>query len=315
MIVNNANLDFIFIQGDLRFQAGLTQGAPTFYERICSIVPSSTRENHYGWIDRLPGLREWLGERVVQNVSTREYTLKNKLFEDTLGLDRIDIEDDQLGVFNMSLDMLAYQVRIFPDAKLVTPLIQGGEDAGSIGFDGVSFFSASHPVNLDNSGAGTYSNYDSTGVALTAPNFQAKRAQMMGLKGADGSPLGVYPNLLMVPPALEATARQILNAEFIAPAAAFGMNAAGGYQSNVLKGSADLIVNPYLAGEDTTWYLFDTRFPIKPFVFQTREAPLFTYKNSPTDDNVFRLNKFLYGVSTRCNAGYALPFLAYKGVA
>lgn len=313
MIVNNANLDFIFIQGDLRFQAGLTQGAPTFYEKICTTVPSSTRENHYGFIDRLPGMREWLGERVIQNISAREYTLKNKLFEDSLALDRLDIEDDQLGLFNMSLDMLAYQVRVFPD-KLVTSLIQHGEDATSLCYDGKAFFATDHPVNID-SGTTTWSNYDSTGKALTAGNFQAARAQMQGLVGSDGTPLGVYPTLLLVPPALEATARQILNAEFIAPGAAFGQNASSVVQTNVLKGSADLLVVPWLAGEDTTWYLLDTRFPIKPFIFQTREPAKFTYKNSPTDDNVFRLNKFVYGADVRCNAGYSLPFLAYKAVA
>lgn len=315
MIVNNANLDFIFIQGDLRFQGGLTKGPPLFYEQICSIVPSSTRENHYGWIDRLPGLREWLGERVVNNVAAREYTLKNRIFEDTLGLDRIDIEDDQLGVFNMSLDMLAFATRVFPDQKLVTPLLQNGQLSTSVAYDNQPFFSTAHPTNVDNPGGTTYTNYDASGMALTAANFQTVRARMMGIVGADGAPLGVYPNVMMVPPALEATARQILNAEFIAPAAAFGQNAAGGFQSNVLKGSADLIVNPWLAGQDTTWYLMDTRFPIKPFIYQTREAPSFVYKTSPTDEAVFRLNKFLYGVSTRANAGYSLPFLAYKGAA
>lgn len=315
MIVNNDNLSFIFVQGDLRFQQGLTQGAPLFYDRLCSIVPSSTRENHYGWIDRIDGLREWLGERVVDNIRTREYTLKNKTFEKTLGLDREDIEDDQLGIFNMSLDMLSFQVRNFPDAKLVTPLLQGGEDAGSLCFDGLPFFSASHPVDLDDGGKGTYSNYDSTGVALSSTNFATKRAAMAALKGSDGSPLGVMPNILMVPPALEITGRQILQATMNAPAAAVGQNAANYTQQNVLVGMAELVVNPWLAGEDTTWYLLDTRFPIRPFVYQTREAFKYTYKNSPTDDNVWRLKKFLYGVDGRCNAGYALPFLAYKGVA
>lgn len=314
MEITNSNLDFIFIQGDLRYQTAYTK-APSYYEQLATVVPSSTRQNNYGWIGRLPKMREWLGERIVNNISTREYTIVNKAYESTLGLKREEILDDQLGVFNMGLDFLGLEAKLWPDS-LVVDLMQNGHTVGKVPcFDGQAFFSASHPVDVDDAGKGTFSNYSSTGMALTAPNFNTVRSTMMAYKAEDGRPLGVMPNLLVVPPALELAARQILQGTFIAPAAALGQGAANTVQSNVLSGMADILVHPYLAGQDTTWYLLDTRFPIKPFIWQLREPVEFTYKNSPTDENVFKRREFLYGVYGRGNAGVSLPFLAYKAVA
>lgn len=315
MEVTNPNLSFIFIQGDLRFQGALLK-TQSFWDKFATEVPSNTRENHYGWIGRLPKMREWLGERVVNSISTREYTVKNKIYEATLGLKREDILDDQLGVFNMSLDMLGMQAKLWPDTILVD-MLQNGHTAGAAYgcYDGQPYYSANHPINIDDSSAGTYSNYSSTGMALTAANFNAVRSAMIAWKGEDGRPLGVMPNLLVIPPLLEVAARQILQSTFIAPAVAVGQNAASTVQSNVLTGMADILVHPYLSGQDTTWYLMDTRFPIRPFIWQLREPIHFDYKNSPTDDNVFKRREFLYGVFGRGNAGVTLPFLSYKAVA
>ncbi|MBI4797037.1 MAG: Mu-like prophage major head subunit gpT family protein [Deltaproteobacteria bacterium] len=77
---------------------------------------------------------------------------------------------------------------------------------------------------------------------LDLANYAAARAAMMTLKNADGRPLGVRPNLLVVPPALEATAREILHSQFVIADAA-----AGGMKSNVWQNSANLLVAPELA--------------------------------------------------------------------
>ncbi len=315
MIVNAQTLDFLFYQADFRYQATLLK-TPSFAEQIASVVPSSTRENHYGWIGRIPKIREWIGERQVNNLASRSYVLVNKEWEDTVGIKRVDIEDDQFGLFNMGVDMLAMQAKIWPD-RLITDILRNGHTSGLPyqAYDGQPFFSASHPVNVDQP-ATTFSNYSSTGMALTGANYQTVRQNMGAFVGEDGSPLGIIPNVLMVPPQLEQQGRQILNADFIAPAAAIGQNAASVMQSNTLKGSAELIVNPWLAGDATTWYLFSAQFPIKPFVFQLRQAPEFVYKTNPNDDeSVWRVNQFQYGVYARGNAGFSLPFLAYKAVA
>ena len=57
-----------------------------------------------------------------------------------------------------------------------------------------------------------------------------------GLRDSNGRPLGIKPNLLVVPPALESKGLKLLNSE----------NAAGG-ETNEWKGTAELLVVPWLA--------------------------------------------------------------------
>jgi len=83
--------------------------------------------------------------------------------------------------------------------------------------------------------------YKSTNT-LSASSYAAARAAMMSIANADGRKLGVTPNLLVVPPSLEATARELLNADTI-----IGDPTAGGAKTNVWRGSADLLVVPELA--------------------------------------------------------------------
>jgi phage major head subunit gpT-like protein len=79
-------------------------------------------------------------------------------------------------------------------------------------------------------------------LALTPANYAAARAAMMSLTNADGRPLGITPTLLIVPPSLEAAARTILNADFILSA-----GSTGGGETNIWKGTANLMVIPELA--------------------------------------------------------------------
>lgn len=70
---------------------------------------------------------------------------------------------------------------------------------------------------------------------LTAANYAAARAAMQTFTSDGGRKLGVNPNVLVVPPALEEAALNLLNTEY----------GAGG-ASNPWKGTAQLIVTPYL---------------------------------------------------------------------
>ena len=77
--------------------------------------------------------------------------------------------------------------------------------------------------------------------SLNATNYATARTAMMSLANAEGRPLGIQPHLLLVPPSLEAQAREILQAQFI-----IGDPTAGGSKTNIWQGTADLLVVPEL---------------------------------------------------------------------
>ena len=66
--------------------------------------------------------------------------------------------------------------------------------------------------------------------------YQAARAAMMAMTGDNGRKLGLQPKLLIVGPSNEGAARKLLTAD---------NNAAGA--TNIYKGTASLVVSPYLA--------------------------------------------------------------------
>ena len=44
-------------------------------------------------------MREWIGDRVINDMKEFSYEIENKLYESTLGIKRTDIEDDSLGQY------------------------------------------------------------------------------------------------------------------------------------------------------------------------------------------------------------------------
>src|SRR6185312_14082788 len=68
-------------------------------EKVAMTVPSTTRTNDYRWLGKLKGMREWIGDRVINNLEQSGFQIVNKDFENTVGVDRNDFKDDQLGVY------------------------------------------------------------------------------------------------------------------------------------------------------------------------------------------------------------------------
>ena len=312
-----AKLDAATVAFSTLFRETL-RDTPTHYQELATEIPSTTREMRHAWLDRIPQLREWLGERVVNNLAIRLQSIENKLFEDTVGVKRTDIEDDLVGVYRPVIEELAQQSKLWPD-KLVVDAMQAG--TSTVGYDNQDFFSASHPVNMDNAlvagpgGAVTQANL-LTGSALASDTLETAIQTMMSYCGADGKPLEIVPSLLVVPPQLKFKAARMLQAEILAyDITLTGATHSAAPQSNVLKGSLDLLVLPRLMSDATSWYVLCTTRAIKPFIFQNRESPEFAALTKPDDENVFKRDEYLYGVRARGAAGLGPWFLALKATA
>jgi phage major head subunit gpT-like protein len=270
------------------------------YPRLTTTVPSNSSKNDYTWINDLPTMREWIGSRVVQNFRGAAYSLENKTWEFTIGVKREDVEDDNLGFYTTIAQDAGQSARKHPD-DLFLALLKGG--ATTLCYDGQYFFDTDHPIDGANASSGVYANLF-PGRALTDVNYGYVRQQMLNYKNVDGRSLGIRPTYLVVPPALEITARQIV---------AIQTNAAGA--GNPYFGTAEVLMIPELAGDDGAWYLINTTRVIKPFIFQTRRPLQLVTKNQITDEVVLIENEVrIYG-DARYNMGYSLPFLAAKAAA
>lgn len=302
MLITQANLDALRTQFEMRFNEAYGATEP-WWSQVATEIPSSAKSNTYGWLAQQVLLREWVGPRVALNLSERTYTLANKSYEATLEVDRDDIEDDNLGIYSaMLIPQLAQGAAKHTD-QLIKTMLQSNSGAGPTAYDGLPLFDDSH-LTYDASGT-TYDN--KFGVALTADNFNTNWAAMASYTGEDGQPLGVMPNLLIVPPQLKRTALEIMSATMTAKV--FGSDTAAAAVDNVLKGWAEVLVIPELANDPTRWYLADVSKPIKPLIYQNRRPDQFVSRDNPQDPKVFDQKKFTYGVDNRKNVGVTLPFL------
>ena len=148
MLINAANLRTLYTGYSAAFAAGIAAAGAPLYGRIATVVPSSTRSNEYGWLGQMPRIREWIGDRVIQNLDTAGYTIKNRTFESTIAVGRDDIEDDNIGIYTPMFTEFGRASATFPD-ELVWALLAAGFTTPC--FDGQYFFDVDHPV-LDERG-------------------------------------------------------------------------------------------------------------------------------------------------------------------
>lgn len=182
------------------------EGYQPLWPRIAAEVPSETRANYYAWLESLPEVRRWVGERQVQNLAAQTYAIENERFEMTVAVARDDIEDDQIGLYTPLFRQLGIKAAEHDD-KLIFNLLKEGFTAKA--YDGKPFFANDHKI-----GKRTFSNRGN--VPLTRENFRQALARMRSLTTDDGSPLGFFyrkPIYLVVGPALEATALEIVGVQ------------------------------------------------------------------------------------------------------
>jgi len=136
------------------FKGGLSNVTPQ-YQQVATVVPSSTASNTYGWLGDMPGMREWIGDRVVNDIKENAYSVSNKDFESTVGVKRTDIEDDNLGIYTPMFTELGRSAAVFPD-ELVFALLSAGFTETC--YDGKPFFATDHKRSTKVDGTGNLTN-------------------------------------------------------------------------------------------------------------------------------------------------------------
>lgn len=130
--------------------------APTVYRDYSYEVPSTGSDEVYPRLDMIPGLREWVGDRVVHNLSLTTFTIANKEFEETIAVLRKNFEDDKYGFLTAAAQQLGLNAARLPDL-LTTKLLLAGHTTPC--YDGQNFFDVAHPT------------YTNTGAPATAINY------------------------------------------------------------------------------------------------------------------------------------------------
>ena len=275
------------------------EAATPFHPTLATEVPSTAKDEKYAWLGTAPTMREWVDERVPKGLLDHSYTIVNKHYEASIGVDRDHLEDDQTNQINKRVQDMASRVRRHPDGRLSTLIIDG---ESTLCYDGQNFFDTDH-VEGD---SGTQSN-DLTGTVSDTSNitqaefktlFGDALEALLGFKDDRGEPfleewMLTNDNLkCMVPRQMRQVALETLSAELISNT------------TNIYKNKAEVLVNARLTS-GVKFYLFYTGAPVKPFIFQNRQ-PVRTGFLGDNAETGFMRREWVFGADARYNLGYGL---------
>lgn len=268
--------------------------APAWIRLVFKVILSTVRTEIIAFTKGFPGMREWLGERRIQDLSEYSLQISKKDWELTVGINRDDIFFDKFGNIADQIRGIAQAVpRHF--VKFFTDLLLGG--FATLAYDGANFFDTAHP----NGAGAVYSN--TTNAAISAAAWEAAKTSAAKIKNNDtGNPLAITYDWLFYGPNAETAVLQL-----------FGQALLTGGQGNIYFNAIPperRILLPQL-GDTAKWFLFDLSKIAKPFILQIVKGIDFVAFDSPSDWVVFSKKEYVYGIDTMDNATYYLPELAY----
>lgn len=137
------------------------------------------------------------------------------------------------------------RARIYLRNTLVTKLLEAGTTGywgttltQPTGIDGQPFFSATHKVNpfdpmMKLNGSATWGNYAASATPLSAANLTARKAAMLNVPAPNGRVLGSRATGILVPTALDETARLLLTVQDLILGAASTLNGVSNVMAQV----------------------------------------------------------------------------------
>lgn len=150
--------------------------------------------------------------------------------------------DEQYGYINSLPEMLARSMRQTEETTHFN-VLNTGFAATPVGADGVSLFNASHPMV---GGATALRNQLATASDLSMTALETAFTDIMDFYDDQALKIRVLPKKLVVPTALWAVARKIMETEKAVGSA--------DNDKNVLMGALELIVSPWLTDTDA-WFI------------------------------------------------------------
>ncbi len=200
-------------------------------------------------------------------------------------------EDEQYNVINRMPKRLGESARRTVEQFAADILNDGFTSSVRVGGDAKALFATDHP-RVD--GGTAISNIVGTNMDLAEDAIKLARQKMRETLDDKGELIDVMPNQLVVPGALDETARILIKST--GRTATTSLNEINPYQDEM-----EVVVWDYLSaaagGSDTAWFMFDTA--VREINFFWRKALTFA------QDSSFSTDEALYKAKMRFSAGWS----------
>lgn len=142
LIITPDSLRSLFISFSAAFREGF-DSSTSHWQTLAMKASSDSKDGVYGWLGKIPMIREWIGSRIVHNLMAHGYTITNRKFELTVEVPREEIEDDKLGIYGPVFKEMGLNTRQHPDQLLFELMLSGFTE---LCYDGQPMFDTEHPV-------------------------------------------------------------------------------------------------------------------------------------------------------------------------
>lgn len=273
---------------------------------VSNYFTSDQASEKYPWLGMVPSLREWVGGRNVQALSTNEVEIINKEYEATIQILLKDLRRDKTPQLRVRMGELVTRGQAHFAALLSTAIINA---PSTVCYDGQFYYDTDH----DEGDSGAQSNKITTTIAnvpaqvhgaVTAPSpeemqqaIQASITQLHGLVDDKAEPMNETANAfhVMVPNGLSTATRSALSM----------LRAVGPATVDMDGQVLTMSVNPRLttAGSWTDKFvIFRTDGDVKSFIRQEEYGPRLAMKDE-NSEFAFDNKAIQVGVDTSRNVG------------
>ena len=267
----------------------------TQWDKVATRSGSTSAKEIYGWLADTFGMKELVGEMIIEDIKANDYELKNLKFYDAKKVAKDDIEDDRLGTYGPMFAMMGRGANIAYDKIIFDRLTNGFTN---LCWDGKPFFATNHPTGYKNN---TFSNKGTK--KFSADNLRDALIALQTVKNGNNDPWGFGndPSSLVIvshPKNKKAIEDVVLVSK--------GANGA----DNTLFKAALPLISPFVTNEDA-WFVLETGWPLRPLILQEREKINVVSVNQPDDAWVVLNQAYLFAAIGRYNGGYGLPAMAW----
>jgi phage major head subunit gpT-like protein len=283
--------------------------------------PSSVKDQEtYAWLGAVPKFREWIGGRVATKPQAESYSIRNKLWEQTLEFGLDDLRRDKTGQVQARIGELAAAGAGYWE-DLVTTLINAG-GSGTC-YDGEYFWDTDHPVSEMTSSSTTAKNsvsasdYSVLNIGTsTAPTpdeaakiVQAIVGHFMTLKNDQGHLLNSRARQFTLMVSTVDLWAPIQSALALTNLTSGASNPVMGLKS--MGYQIDAILNPNLTSATSLVYAIRTDAKLKPFILQEEYGTQVKVVGAGSELE-FNTRRHQFGTERMGNAGYGLWQYAVK---
>lgn len=153
MLVNKGTLQSLNVAYSALFEMGLSLSGND-WRKVATKVPCSTKKLEMSWLTQIPDVKLSVGPEVYEDAVNSTYEINHHPYKTKMEVNVDNLEDDNIGTHRMMVSAHGRQAGGWLGRAAFTLLPRGLTSSGK-GFDGVNFFSASHPLH----NGSNYSNF------------------------------------------------------------------------------------------------------------------------------------------------------------